>query len=536
MQMRLRNIKMMFCVGVIIFAWSCAQIGRPGGGLDDETPPLITKEGSTPNSQTNFTDRTIELSFNEWITVRNTAKEVFVSPPLAYPLRVTDRGKKVIVEFNEEEVLKENTTYQINFGKAIMDLTAGNVMENYTFLFSTGDKLDKLSIEGQLIDYVTQQPVKDGIVLLHDNLSDTCFTTLKPNYLTRTDDKGKFKLQNLRADTFQIFGLVDGNVSYTYDLQTEQVAFLDSMLILTDSMPPLTGIHLDLFDEEDAALLIEARQKQQGLVKIMYQPKPIKPTINFSNQEDTRSYTEFSGDTLMFWHTLEDSLDLIITHADAIDTVKVRAAKKSVAEMNLSTQVKPLKLQSTDTLKILWNKPIAGIDTSKISLRDTSLSYEYTIGFFDKTLWMLSDLANDAKYTINLDSAAVEDWYGVVNTDSLKIPVQTLDPEDLGQINLSVIKADTVSYILELRSTESLIERWTIFESETLVIPNLEPGVYRIMLLQDSNGDGRWSSGSLSEKKKPESKREQALEALKAGWELETTIDITELFYDTEGG
>ncbi len=518
---------------MVLMAWSCAQIGTPGGGLDDETAPYIIREGSTTNSQTNFTDRRIELIFNEWITTSNTTKEVFISPPLDYPLQITDRGKKVIVEFNEKEVLKENTTYQISFGKAIKDLTAGNVLENYTFLFSTGDKLDYLSIEGTVVDFVTQQPVKDVIVLLHASESDTSFTQAKPTYLTRTEDDGSFKLKNLRADTFQIFGLVDGNVSYTYDLQSEQVAFLDSTLILIDSMPPMQGITLELFDEEDEALLIESRQKQQGLVKLLYKPKVRNPQHRILNAPEAESFLEFSKDTLLLWHKLPDTLNLVITHDDAIDTMKIRAAKNSIAELSMLATAKPLNQFATDSIMIEWNKPIASIDTSKIVLSDTVQDYPFTAGYYDKTLWLLADLAANASYNITIDSAAVVDWYGVESKDSVAVSLRTLDLEELGQINLSITKEDSISYVLELRTTENLIEKWTIFEPTEIVVPNLLPGTYKINLLQDLNGDGRWSSGNLSEKKKPEIRKEKTLESLKSGWELETTIDITELFYGT---
>jgi len=536
MQMMKRNIHVVIVLGFLVLICSCAQLGRPGGGEDDTSAPLIVPEGSTPNSQTNFTERTIELVFNEWITVSNPTKEIFVSPPLDYPLEVSDRGKKVLVKFNEKEVLAENTTYQINFGKAIKDLTVGNEMEDYTFLFSTGDKLDQMSLEGSVIDFSTQQAMKDVLVLLHDNLSDTSFTTLKPTYLTRTDENGQFKLKNLRADTFLIYGLIDGNVSYTYDLQTEQVAFLDTLLILTDSIPPPSGIRLEIFDEEDEPRLVEARQKKQGLIKILYQPKPESPSVRFINEAETKTYTEFSGDTILVWHTLKDSASIVLTHEAAVDTITIRTAKKSIASTKLSTKPQPLSILSDDTIKIAWNKPISNIDTSKIYLRDTSSRLSYTSGYDNKTLWLQSDLDTKSDYQLKIDSAAVTDWYGETNQDSTQVAIRTKDPEQFGKIILSITKEDTVSYILELRSTEAMIQKWTILESTDIEIGKMEPGTYKVSIIQDKNGDGRWTSGSVREKRSPEAIKEQALESLKSGWDLETTIDITQIFYGSTGG
>jgi len=111
----------------------CAQVGTLTGGERDEDEPVLDLENSTPNKQLFFDDRTIELYFDEWISLKNPLKEIFISPPLDYPLKVEERGKKVIIEFNEEETLKEETTYQISLGKAIADLTEGNVFSGFTF-------------------------------------------------------------------------------------------------------------------------------------------------------------------------------------------------------------------------------------------------------------------------------------------------------------------------------------------------------------------------------------------------------------------
>jgi len=265
-----KRIQVFSMLVAMIVAQSCAQFSTPKGGPPDETAPSMNLEESTPNKQTNFDQRKIELEFDEWIQLKNPTQEVLVSPPLSYPPKITSRGKKLVFEFNEEEVLKDSTTYQINFGKSIQDLTAGNPVENFIFLFSTGDEIDDLSIGGKVVDSATGKGLKDVVVLMYDDLSDTCFANNKPLYLTRTLEEGKFKLENLRSDTFQIFALKDENVSYTYDLPTEQVAYLDSFIVLKDTT--LQSLELSMFDEEDDPLLVEARQRKRGLINLIYKP------------------------------------------------------------------------------------------------------------------------------------------------------------------------------------------------------------------------------------------------------------------------
>jgi len=507
------------------------------GGDDDTEAPTVLADESTPNAQTRFSDRKIELAFSEFVAVSNTTKEIFISPPLSYPLQITDRGKKLTLEFNENEVLKENTTYQINFGKSIKDLTAGNALENYTFLFSTGDKLDELEVTGTVVDARTKKGLADVLVLLHDNLSDTCFTTIKPTYLTRTDKEGAFKLQNLRADTFQIYALKDENVSYTYDVQSEQVAYLDSFLVLKETDTLVLDIKLELFDEEDEPRYLEARQRQAGLVKIVYQPVPRNPKVRMIPASIGSSFSELINDTIYFWHDnlLADSLRLELSYDKVVDTLKVRASKKSISEVSLECRTEKVLLKSNDTIKIEWSKPLLKVDTTKMSLADTSTTYPITVAGVDgKTMWLISTLKADAEYQLSIDSSAVEDWYEVGNKDSLSISVKTIDPSTLGSIKLMYTKTDTFQYLVDLIYKGAILEKETITASIDKTYSQMKPGQYSLEIIQDTNGDGRWSSGSLKEKRRPELKEEVSLEALKAGWDLETDVDLTELFYGTK--
>ena len=115
---------------------ACAQQQPLTGGNKDEVPPQINQELSTPNFQTNFTKQTIEFTFDEYIQLQSVTKQLVISPPLERLPKVTTKLRKLIFEFPEEEVLKENATYSINFGDAVKDLTEGNPVPNFKFIFS----------------------------------------------------------------------------------------------------------------------------------------------------------------------------------------------------------------------------------------------------------------------------------------------------------------------------------------------------------------------------------------------------------------
>ena len=218
----------LFIITTLYF--SCAQQGSPSGGPRDEDPPLIL-ESAPSNYSTGFDAKKIQITFDEYIVLDNVNQELIVSPPMEEKPRVRLKGKSLIIEFEEE--LKDSTTYTFNFGSAIKDLHEGNILLNFEYVFSTGDVLDSLSVRGTLkyaIDLkVPDEPIS---IMLYDDLRDSVPLTEIPLYVGRSDDSGVFSVNNLKADTFKIFALKDGNYNLLYDLPTEEIAFLDSNLIV----------------------------------------------------------------------------------------------------------------------------------------------------------------------------------------------------------------------------------------------------------------------------------------------------------------
>jgi len=528
------------CLLIILAISACAVIERPEGGPKDEDPPLVVTGGeTTPNRQTFFSDRKVVLEFNEWVKVNNPVKEIFISPPLNYPLQISDKGKKVIMEFHEDEELKENTTYQINMGKSIRDLTEGNTLENYTFLFSTGAKLDKCSISGTVVNEIGGKERSDILVMLYDNLSDTVLTTLRPSYITRTDKEGKFSLNNIRKDSFQIFALNDQNVSYTYDQKNEEVAYLDSLIILATDVDSIPNLVLEIFDEQDEPLFIEARETQRGLITLVYTPFPENLIVNIIG-DSLDAYTEIGKDTIFHWHQQfeADSLLLELSYDDVLDTVKVRRGKKNISKRPLTVLTDNLEILPRDTVILEWNKPLASDSAyeNAISVEDSNQVYEVIDLSVDKKMMriLIDSLSTDSEYTMKIDSGMVKDWYGQYFQDSAEVSLKVLDPSILGAIHLDILKTDSLSYVMEVMDNRKVIDKRSIISSEKITLSNILPGNYTVNILQDLDGSGKWTGSSLSQKRRSEKKVEINLEPLKSGWELEATINITEEFDATQ--
>ena len=141
-QIRLKHLfKVLFTVVVLILLTSnCARKGRPNGGLKDSIAPIMIT-ASPPYKSINFSSKKIELSFDEYITIKNINQQLVISPPLKYFPTITPQGsasKDITIKLTD--TLKENTTYTFNFGNSVQDNNEGNKLKSFKYVFSSENK------------------------------------------------------------------------------------------------------------------------------------------------------------------------------------------------------------------------------------------------------------------------------------------------------------------------------------------------------------------------------------------------------------
>ncbi len=368
MKIDLQIWKLMLTCFLLSFLIGCASTGSPSGGPRDTKPPGLVEEESSPNFSTNFIPEKLELVFDEWIELKNQQREILISPPFFKNPKITSRGKKVTVEFPEEEPLREDATYTINFGKSIVDFTEGNAAEGFRFVFATGDKIDSLTFEGSIEDARNAEPVKDILVLLYDIVEDSVVVSEKPFYYARTDDTGNFKFENLKNDTFKLLVLEDLNFNYLLDPEAERLAFPDSLYILNDSSS--YNPKLRLFTPEQNLRIANSSSQLPGLIKTIFNKPAEEVDFSFLYPEDFDPLVETSKDTLMFWFAEPRDSAGIVYGLDTLDfTIKpfdslFYATKLSMYDFNAAKTI----LAPFDSLKISFEAPLAEIDTSLIRL------------------------------------------------------------------------------------------------------------------------------------------------------------------------
>lgn len=531
---------MLLALAASAILYSCASTGNPSGGPKDETPPQLTSK-STPSGQTNFEKQELEFYFDEFVNVKNPAQQVLISPPLTYPLQFDHRGKRLRVNFHEDEVLRPDATYSINFGEAIEDFRESNKMENFQFVFATGDKIDSLSFSGSVKNSETNEPAKGVIVMLYDTLYQDSIPYLsRPYYFAKTAEDGTFTINNIKQDTFKVVALGDNNLNYVYDEESELFGYTDSLYILTDSTS--NSIALEVWQAKVSPLMLDSDTDTRGIIRLAFDQAA--DDIPYSLSDTTISVTPIvKGDSLLLLYPLDVTGSFKLNLPD--DTIRISPARsKSKPSKRLAIQNNNANLYQgilkSDSIFLEFATPIVSIDTSKIRMFQIKDTLQQEIGGWSTKIstqphgvMMNRAWSSNDSLTVSIDSASITDIFGAVN-DSLGFDFRIDQLENRSQLELSMSNIDsTAQYVIRLLLNNKEIAESTIdAENNTYTLIGLLPGKYEVEVIEDKNRNGEWDTGNYLEKKQPEIKRKVPIEELRANWEVKSNINWREIVSD----
>ena len=261
---------------VVLVLCGCAAMQRPTGGPRDLTPPKLLK--ATPENMTrNFAEKSIRLDFDEYYKLPNPYQEISISPAMEKQPEYKVSKKSLIINF--KDTLLKNTTYVINFGKAIADINESNVMKNFTYVFSTGSHIDSLSISGSVINSTTQEKEKDATVMLFPIKQDSLlFGKKKPTIYATTDSSGNFSLNNLREDTYRIYALKEASPDKIYNNDEELIGFLKTPIKVDKDT---SNVQLKLFKQvpDKFRLISQKRFDPDGKITFIFNKPLVKPSL-----------------------------------------------------------------------------------------------------------------------------------------------------------------------------------------------------------------------------------------------------------------
>lgn len=225
----------------------CANIVPPEGGPRDTLPPVLIS-ATPPDSSVNFKSERIVLTFDEDLDDPRNPSDIIYTPSLETPPTITTKGKALTVKFND--TLEPNTTYVINFGDQVIDVTESNPVRNFVYTFSTGPYLDSLEISGK-VKLAENGGVDTTLsVVLYKDRSDSAIRLKNPMYVVRLDGSGSFRFHNLPKDTFAIYVFGGGRRYSSRDL----FAFYDTSVVAGEADSVLLYAYREVPATSPAAL------------------------------------------------------------------------------------------------------------------------------------------------------------------------------------------------------------------------------------------------------------------------------------------
>jgi len=517
---------------------SCAVQSPISGGEKDITPP-VALISSPKNFSTGFKGQRIIITFNEYITLKDIEKQVLISPPVEKAPKFKVRGKSLLISFVEP--LQKDATYNIFLGNAITDLTEGNALTDYSFVFSTGGRLDSLEIAGNVHEAFDLAPPKAALGMLYDKNEDSLPYLRRPLYISRVNATGGFKLGNLREGRFKMIVLEDLNGNYLYD-RGEAIAFSDTMIAAyrpeipkTDSIGKAIVTEKVKSDLPSLALFTECDSVQRLLkaslvasehllLSFRFGVKNPKLILPFQNDISNWYLSESNktGDTLNCWlkNITSDSLHFVVNDGSkVIDTVnislkfKAKESRKgqgdaSATKLHLRSNIsRQGNFPLNSPLILLAENPLSKADFKSIRLvegKDTLVPGARFSDSLNRRISVNKKLIEGTQYQLIVPDSAFTDIYGHAN-DSLKIQFRTRTIADYGTLIINIHPVISQPYVIQLFSDAGkLVKEERIDSDKKLTFTFLYPGKYKLKAIVDSNRNGRWDTGNYLRHVQPE--------------------------------
>ncbi len=429
---------------------SCANMIPPTGGPKDTLPPVLVSAQPVPRTL-NFTGNRIIINFDEFIDLKDVRQSLIVSPVPKIEPQVESKLRTITMRL--KDTLQPNTTYSFNFGNAVRDINEGNILRNYTYVFSTGKTIDSLTYSGRVVQASTGKPDSTLVAMLYDKIYDSAVAKERPRYIARVDSNGNFKFRYVKAGTYALFAMKDESGQHIYTSPSQTFAFADSTVHIGELATPM-----QLYAFADTS----------GLKKPKKINKPVAPPKKKDKDEKPR--------IVLLTNAGNSGLDLL------------------------------------DSFKMGFQVPIRFYDSSKIrfttdSFVDIRAPYHWIKDSLGTRLTLAYKVTPDTKYHLILQKDFAEDTLG---NHLLKIDTLTFfskKESDYGNVKLRFRTIDLKRNPVLQFVQQDVIKYTYIFGNSRYFFNKLFiPGEYNLRILYDDNKNGVWDPGNYfaNPRKQPE--------------------------------
>lgn len=442
----------------------CANIVPPSGGPRDSIPPYAVY-AKPKDSSTQIAPREILISFNEYISTSAMQEQLIVSPNIKNNPLVDQRLNMLRIRLSDS--LEANTTYSFQFGNAVRDVNEGNIAQDFTYVFSTGNSIDTGRLFGKVVLAETGMVDSTLIALLHPIEKDSAIFKDKPLYYTRVNGAGKFQFNFLPSKDFNLF-ILPNDYNKRYDDSTKLFAFIDQKV-----NPSSTKDSIQLYAFEAS-------------------PKSEKKSTS---------------------------------------TIAAKNAKRQAASLKYTSNLEGKEKDILSPLFLNFETPIRINDSFPIRITDTNLApiEGLTVTITptqEKQVAIGFPWEENTNYKIILPQYALRDSLSNFLTKADTIRFKTKEEKSYGTALIRINGYQQFEQPVLLLLQDQKVKFSYPISQNILRIPLLPPGEYQLKILSDKNQNGRWDTGRYHTiKRQPELVRNLNLNlTIKANWDNEMNL------------
>jgi len=518
--MQFRSLILFFLLSLPLLFHNCAQVAQPPGGKKDTIAPKLVRSVPT-NRQLNYTGKTVELEFDEYVNTENIQQKVTITPQDSNTFLVRSQPQGIRLTFDKP--LQPNTTYTIDFADAIKDITERNIAANTKVVFSTGPAIDSLGLSGTVVDDESRRPILGFLVGLFLPTDTLPIQRKRPQYFARTDSNGNYRIENVKVGQYRVYGFDDKDLNLVNNTQGERVAFRDSILNLNRNYE---GINLVAFRNTGKPRITRRERTDETLglelntgiasYRLRY-GKPGDTLVSFLESPTLirlfRPADRAAADTIPLTVIAQDSAGNPTELRERVyfSPLKSRAKNRQA----FAVQIVPAPGEPLDPnleFTLTFNRPVGKFNPELVSIYADSTKPVPLTG--ENFTWSNSygrlvirkpvnlrdslflRLEKGAFISVQGDTVArVKNEYTLADEESFGLIAGRINPSTVAQVGNK--------YIVELLDEKNVVVR-SVYGPPTYSFGRLKPGRYRVRLILDLNGNRRRDSGNIQKMLQPE--------------------------------
>ncbi|MCF6333981.1 MAG: Ig-like domain-containing protein [Draconibacterium sp.] len=365
------------------------------------------------------------------------------------------------------------------------------------------------------------------------------------------NDANNDLLYNEGAEELAFFDtLIVPSAEFHEELDT-LVKGVDSLMIFGHTHFHPDPIYLRQFTEDIFDQFVDSYKRETRYKCSFIFNEPVKDTfdVKLVGNETSDWYKMEPNekmDSLVLWisDTTVASLDTLFMELSyyQLDSAAQLYVQKDTVEMNFLDVVveKPKKKKKAKNNEPEKPDPIqqfnwlVNLSTSAFDLnKSIALIAPEPVGFFDSTrvlLYLSDDTLKtplnysfekdssawrqylisykwepETSYILEIDSAACVNIYGITSKQlSKKFKTREEDYYGTVILNVTSVECQMLVQLLKNSDDETVLAQQTIEKDGTVTFNYLAPDKYKVKVIYDENGNGKWDTGSLQDKYQPE--------------------------------